>query len=52
VKAINQLNKYNQLHNYTVPDENMLQIAESSAENNKIICAGVDFSSDSLPPSK
>ena len=36
----NQLNK---LHNYTAPDVNMLHIAESSAENNKIKGTGVEF---------
>ena len=34
--GVNQLNQLNQLHNYTAPDVNMLHIAESSAENNKI----------------
>ncbi|MDP2758969.1 MAG: hypothetical protein Q8O64_00995 [Sideroxyarcus sp.] len=50
--VVNQLNQLNQLHNYTAPDVNMLHIAESSAENNKIKGTGVDFISALLLPSK
>jgi|CryBogDrversion2_1035201.scaffolds.fasta_scaffold00008_65 hypothetical protein len=39
--SCNQLNKLNQRDDYTLPDENMLHIAETSAEKNKI--TGVDF---------
>jgi hypothetical protein len=40
------------MHNYTAPDVNMLHIAVSSAENNKIKGIGVDFISTLLLPSK
>jgi hypothetical protein len=48
--GVNQLNQLNQLPNYTAPDVNMLHIAESSAENNKIKGTGVDFISALLLP--